>query len=157
MALHKRLNFLGYLLCIIVTWMEKSWSVVWHSHPWHCSCLPLPNICISSTNQPRCLLFYSACLLKLLWWDFCLITPVHCYPLKMADFYCACIVPRPIHKLYKIHAFSCRWYIYTISLLTYCYAVHHFCHWKGYNRLHWGIWQEMLLPYTKYNNFSTCA
>ena len=39
---------------------------------------------------------------KLLWRDFWPVTPVHCYPLKMADFYCACVVPCLIHKLYSL-------------------------------------------------------
>ena len=30
---HIYLTFLGYLPCIIVTRVEKSWSFVWQSHP----------------------------------------------------------------------------------------------------------------------------
>ena len=41
---------------------------------------------------------------KLLWRYFWPVTPVHCYPLIMADFYCACVVPRLMHKLYNFLA-----------------------------------------------------
>ena len=58
------LIFLGYLLCIIMTWVEKSWTIVWQSHLRCCSCYPHPIMYISSMNKLRCLLFYSIFMLR---------------------------------------------------------------------------------------------
>ena len=51
-------------------------------------------MCVSSTNQLRCLYFTD------------LLPPacvyVSCYPLKLVDFYYTCVVPHLLHKLYKV-------------------------------------------------------
>ena len=49
------------------------------------------------------IVMWSYCWLVSLYYllaGFSAVTHVHCYLLKMADFYCVCMVPCPINKLY---------------------------------------------------------
>ena len=105
MTWHNDLIILGCLSCIIVTRVEKSWSVVGNLT---CDAVLafLIQICtLVSTNQLRCLYYFTKVsffvLSKTNLGGVFPLSCLHCYPLKMADFYCACIVPRLVNKLYS--------------------------------------------------------
>ena len=58
-------------------------------------------ILVQQANWGTYYLASSLVYVKLLWQDFWPFTPVYCYPLKITNFYCACMVPRLMHKLYR--------------------------------------------------------
>ena len=80
----------------------------------------LLQICVLVQQKTNWSAYYSAkassfVISKLVWQGYILLPCLHCYPLKMADFYCTCVVPHLVDKLYnnKLHEQP----TYKISLL----------------------------------------